>query len=122
MPATDKRYKPTSITLNRQLRQLIITWVDDHTTALPFDDLRAACPCAVCKEERSQTVSPVDTNMIELTPVKTLDIKTLQQVGGYALQPTWNDGHTAGFYPWEYLRGICPCSDCDIVRAELTNE
>lgn len=26
--------------------------------------------------------------------------------GGYAVQPTWEDGHGTGIYSWEYLRKI----------------
>jgi len=30
----------------------------------------------------------------------------MQAVGGYAIQPTWEDGHGAGIYSWEYLKKI----------------
>jgi DUF971 family protein len=31
----------------------------------------------------------------------------MQRVGGYAIQPTWEDGHGTGIYSWEYLEKIC---------------
>jgi DUF971 family protein len=33
-------------------------------------------------------------------------LKGLQRVGGYAIQPTWEDGHGTGIYSWDYLRKI----------------
>jgi DUF971 family protein len=27
-------------------------------------------------------------------------------VGGYAVQPIWQDGHAAGIYPFDYLRRV----------------
>jgi DUF971 family protein len=33
-------------------------------------------------------------------------LKGMQRVGGYAIQPTWEDGHGTGIYSWEYLRKI----------------
>jgi DUF971 family protein len=29
-------------------------------------------------------------------------------VGGYAIQPTWADGHNSGIYSFQYLRRIDP--------------
>jgi DUF971 family protein len=33
-------------------------------------------------------------------------------VGNYALQFVWSDGHETGIYTFEYLRKLCPCSQC----------
>jgi DUF971 family protein len=33
-------------------------------------------------------------------------------VGNYALQFEWSDGHNTGIYSFEYLRKLCPCSQC----------
>jgi DUF971 family protein len=41
----------------------------------------------------------------------------MQEVGRYALQPTWGDGHQTGFYTFLLLRALCPCETC---RAERT--
>jgi DUF971 family protein len=32
-------------------------------------------------------------------------------VGNYALQPSWDDGHSTGIYTWEYLRYLCPAEE-----------
>jgi DUF971 family protein len=33
-------------------------------------------------------------------------IDSLQQVGHYAVQPTFSDGHDTGIYTWEYLHRL----------------
>ena len=32
-------------------------------------------------------------------------------VGGYAIAPTWADGHHTGYYTFTLLRDRCPCPD-----------
>lgn len=33
-------------------------------------------------------------------------------VGGYAIAPTWGDGHHTGYYTYALLRDRCPCPEC----------
>ena len=33
-------------------------------------------------------------------------------VGGYAIAPTWGDGHHTGYYTYALLRNRCPCTEC----------
>jgi DUF971 family protein len=47
-----------------------------------------------------------------LRPVRTYRVAAIQLVGNYALQIVWDDNHDAGIYSWDYLRRICPCSEC----------
>ena len=32
-----------------------------------------------------------------------VDIRALEPVGSYAVQPVFSDGHSTGIYSWEYL-------------------
>jgi DUF971 family protein len=34
------------------------------------------------------------------------ELRGWQNIGGYALQPTWGDGHSTGLYTFPYLRKI----------------
>lgn len=34
------------------------------------------------------------------------------QVGNYAIQITFSDGHFTGIFSYDYLRTICPCEEC----------
>lgn len=44
---------------------------------------------------------------VHYTP-QSFELKKWQMVGGYALQPTWGDGHETGLYTYDYLRRIDP--------------
>ena len=37
---------------------------------------------------------------------RSFEIRSFHFVGGYALQPTWNDGHDSGLYSFRYLRQL----------------
>ena len=34
------------------------------------------------------------------------------QVGNYAIQISFSDGHSTGIYSYDHLRKICPCAEC----------
>jgi DUF971 family protein len=34
---------------------------------------------------------------------RNVDIRSLEPVGSYAVQPQFSDGHATGIYSWEYL-------------------
>jgi len=34
------------------------------------------------------------------------------QVGNYAIQINFNDGHSTGIFSYDYLRTLCPCDEC----------
>jgi DUF971 family protein len=34
------------------------------------------------------------------------ELRSFRFVGGYALQPTWNDGHDTGLYTFRQLRAL----------------
>jgi DUF971 family protein len=33
-------------------------------------------------------------------------VKSIQQVGVYAIQIAWGDGHNTGIYTWDYLKQL----------------
>jgi len=45
-----------------------------------------------------------------LTP-RAFELRTIQLVGSYAVQPLWADGHNTGLYPFEYLKEVADTSD-----------
>jgi DUF971 family protein len=47
-------------------------------------------------------------DLLALTPKRSYTITSLNLVGNYALQPTWDDGHHTGIYTWDYLQRLCP--------------
>ena len=40
-------------------------------------------------------------------------------VGGYAIAPTWADGHHTGYYTFTMLRDRCPCEACGARRSGI---
>jgi len=83
---------------------LRIRWQDGHESVYPVRTVRLACRCARCIEETTG-VPLLDPATIpeDVRPV------SVQGVGRYALQFVWSDGHDTGIYPFEHLRGLCPC-------------
>jgi DUF971 family protein len=47
----------------------------------------------------------------ELTPEQTT-LVDLHEVGRYAIQPVWQDGHDTGIYSFDLLRRLCACPEC----------
>src|SRR5262249_27261694 len=84
--------------------KLIIDWSDGLRTAYTWQQLRAHCPCASCREERTQPADPFRIlKPSELVPLKPLKI---EPVGHYAYKITWSDGHDTGIFTLEYLREL----------------
>ncbi len=103
--------KPKAITLNRTEGYLEITWTDDLVCRYPLPQLREACPCVQCRgghEFMGREHDPESLLTLTLTPARSYHMEALNQVGNYAIQPIWDDGHDSGIYTWDYLRRLCP--------------
>jgi DUF971 family protein len=90
---------------------LVVVWEDGHESYYPLEELRRACPCASCSGEPDlfgkMAYGPRPTYRRE-----SFQITDIEQVGNYALQPNWADGHTYGIWTFENLRKICGCDAC----------
>ena len=84
-----------------------IQWDDGHQGYLQHRYLRYQCGCASCVNEMT------GQRMITLQQVRT-DVEALDwmQIGRYALQFLWSDGHDTGIYPFTLLRALCQCPLC----------
>ena len=85
--------------------ELAILWNDGVESYIGLEDLRRACPCAVCQGE-ADVMGQVDRPETKLVPSSFL-LRGYQWIGGYALQPSWGDGHGTGLYTFTYLRKVC---------------
>ncbi|MBI5475312.1 MAG: DUF971 domain-containing protein [Ignavibacteriales bacterium] len=101
--------QPQSIKKVNQ-NEVEITWNAEHKSIFTLKQLRDLCPCAGCQGENIlfQHVPPGRENVGEEGYV----IKAINQVGSYAVQIVWGDGHDAGIYTWEYLNSKCFCERC----------
>jgi DUF971 family protein len=87
---------PTRIVAHQQSRKLEIEFNDGALFELPYELLRVQSPSAEVRGHGpGQEVLQVGKRKVEL--------KSLDPVGNYAVQPHFSDGHNTGIYSWDYL-------------------
>lgn len=96
------RLLPTNIALIGD--ELAIAWNDGGETFLGLETLRRNCPCAMCGGE-PDVLGRIERPQVSYT-AQSFVLRGWQLVGGYALQPAWEDGHSTGLYTFPYLRRI----------------
>lgn len=101
---------PTPIELRapRGARRLEIDWDDGSTSAYRHAILRGFCPCAHCQGHHG----PV--SWVLGAEEKDLELAEVAEVGNYALQLTWGDGHGTGIYTFRFLRELDPVGQADV--------
>lgn len=101
--------KPQKVTLNKTEQALKIEWSDGLLSEYPLSHLREACPCVECRGGHANMgLEHAPDDLLKLVPRRSYAVTALVAVGNYALQPSWDDGHSTGIYTWEYLRLISP--------------
>jgi DUF971 family protein len=88
-----------------QISSRIVTmeWDDGRRYAYPVANLRAGCPCAICRQER-ESANPLK---VLSTDFDTVELAGWNWVGRYAVSLKWSDRHDSGIYTYEYLRKLC---------------
>ena len=84
--------------------ELALAWGDGAETYIPLEKLRRNCPCAACQGE-PDAMGRVVKPKVSYTD-RSFHILSMQQIGGYALQPRWSDGHNSGIYAFDFLREL----------------
>ena len=75
---------------------LEIAFSDGRSFRLPYEFLRVYSPSAEVRGHGpGQEVLQVGKRAVE--------IRALEPVGSYAVQPQFSDGHSTGIYSWDYL-------------------
>jgi DUF971 family protein len=46
-------------------------------------------------------------------PVHAFQLRRIANVGGYAIQPVWGDGHASGLYSFEYLKKVAEARNAE---------
>ncbi len=85
--------------------ELAIKWDDGTETYVRLDALRRHCPCAGCKGE-VDIMGNLYKNPDQPLGEGAFELRQVVNVGGYALQPVWADGHSSGLFTFDYLRRI----------------
>jgi DUF971 family protein len=87
---------PTEIRLHQKSRLMEIGFADGRTFRLSYEFLRVYSPSA---EVRGHGAG----QEVLQTGKREVEVRTLEPVGSYAVQPAFSDGHATGIYSWEYL-------------------
>jgi DUF971 family protein len=118
-PRAPRRARLEPVDMERDERSVVLLWNDGHRSEYACDDLRRSCPCATCRTERERSQSTAGGALRVLpadAPVHAR-LADVQWVGWYAFRLAWDDGHDTGIYSFEYLRSLCPCSECAAAAA-----
>ena len=84
--------------------ELAIAWSDAEENYIPFKKLRHACPCANCQGEPDAMGRVVKPD-VSYGP-NSYKLMKFGEIGGYAVQVTWGDGHKTGLYAFNLLRSL----------------
>lgn len=87
---------PEALTLHGQSKVLEISFSDGKTFRIPYELMRVYSPSA-----EVQGHGPGQE--VLQTGKRDVDLVALAQVGNYAVQPTFSDGHSSGIFSWDYL-------------------
>src|SRR5205085_12412676 len=80
--------------------------LDDGTESfVSLKKLRRHCPCAGCKGE-VDIMGKLYKNPDKPLSALAFQLRSLNRVGTYAIQPAWADGHASGIFSFEYLKEI----------------
>lgn len=93
----------------------VVVWDDGHESYYSLEALRRACPCAGCSGE-SDLFGRVAGGGPQHYRTNSFQLRNVESVGNYALQPNWADGHDVGIWTFERLRQFCPCDECEAAR------
>ena len=86
----------TAIALHQKSRVMEIAFSDGRSFRLPYEFLRVYSPSAeVHGHGPGQEVLQAGKRNVE--------IRSLEPVGSYGVQPQFSDRHNTGIYSWEYL-------------------
>src|SRR5690349_15789536 len=96
---------PTALSLGPDNR-LIIDWSTGQRRSYTVRELREACPCATCREKRSQPADPFALPTLKQVQTEPLRIAAMQPMGNYAYSIAFSDGHDTGIFAFDLLRQL----------------
>jgi DUF971 family protein len=86
--------------------RLLIDWSDGQERSYTIRELRDACPCATCREKRSQPKDPLALPTLKQVQTQPLTIAAMEPVGNYAYAIRFSDGHDTGIFAFDLLRQL----------------
>ncbi len=108
---TEEPAAPIPVTINREANSVVIKWSDGLITKRTAAELRAACPCATCREKKrgeskegEDPKRPPGLPILSKAEARPMRVESMRPVGSYAYQISFSDGHASGIYPFSLLR------------------
>lgn len=87
-------------------KHLEIVWSNRQKRRYPIAELRKQCPCATCREQRSQPIDSNPLQILDFTETQPLAILGMKPVGNYAYSIEFSDGHDTGIFTLEFLQSL----------------
>ena len=121
MSDADAAIHPVELSKHHESRSLVVHWSDGMQQSIKFRKLRDSCPCAHCIDKRmrsddskvessgvesQQKSGSLQLNVLSANQLRPLDISAMKPVGNYAYNIVFSDGHSAGIYPFPFLRAL----------------
>ena len=97
--------EPANIKLVKDA-SLRVEWSDGRVDQWTIAQLRVKCPCAACKESRSEQKKNRLAVIAGGVFSGKLVVAAAKPVGNYALHLEFSDGHDTGIYSFSYLREL----------------
>ena len=85
-------------------QEIAFVWSDGRESYIQLERMRRMCPCATCGGE-PDVLGKVERPRVGYGP-HSFELRDFRFVGGYAFQPTWNDGHETGLYTFPQIRSL----------------
>ena len=90
--------------------EMAIKWEGDDESFISLAKLRKSCPCAGCKGEMD-VMGNLYKGPDRTYKLSSFRIRSMKYVGGYAIQPIWEDDHNTGLFTYDYLRAVADSPD-----------
>ena len=87
------------------VEEMRIKWANGDESFIRLAKLRKACPCAGCKGEMD-VMGNLYKGPDRPYKLSSFRIRSIQYIGDYAIQPTWEDDHSTGLFAFDYLRAV----------------
>lgn len=104
----DTAFEPTELRAPEGARRMEIDWGDGESSAYRHAILRGFCPCANCQGHHG----PV--RWVDGAGDTSLELTGIEEVGNYAIQLTWADGHATGIYTFRFLRSLSEVGEAEV--------
>ena len=85
---------PHALTVHAQSRVLEVSFSDGASFRIPFELMRVYSPSA-------EVQGHGEGQEVLQTGKRLVTVQSLDQVGNYAVQPVFSDGHDTGIFAWD---------------------